>query len=274
MQRLLVFQSLWGMQCLRGRAETSLEAKLDAIADAGFDGVTEHFHERAAVERLVPLLRERGLDVEGQVFPTSVEELAPALELAREFGVHHLTVQADVRPRAYADSLRLLEGWMRLADEAGVPVYFETHRGRLTNDLLQMLDLLRDLPALRLTADLSHYVVAREFPFPVPAEMQAQVGELLRRAWAIHGRVASPGQVQVEISFAQHRPLLEQFVAWWQALMRDWRGRAGPDDSLAFTCELGPRPYAISGPDGEDLSDRWQEALQLKDIARQAWARA
>jgi hypothetical protein len=38
--------------------------------------------------------------------------------------------------------------------------------------------------------------------------------------------------------------------------------------------ELGPPHYAITTPDGAELSDRWQEALLLKDWARSLWAQA
>jgi hypothetical protein len=51
-----------------------------------------------------------------------------------------------------------------------------------------------------------------------------------------------------------------------------WQRGAGPDDSLAFVCELGPKPYAIIGRDGNDLSDGWQDALLLRDIAQGLWA--
>ncbi|MEY4711399.1 MAG: hypothetical protein RIS88_849 [Pseudomonadota bacterium] len=54
---------------------------------------------------------------------------------------------------------------------------------------------------------------------------------------------------------------------------RSWRRRASAHSTLTFLCELGPAPYAITGVDGYELSDRWQEALTMKDEVRTLWAR-
>lgn len=273
MHKLLIFQSLWGMQRLLGQAaEPCLEDKIAKIAKAGFDGVTDHFYDRAHVAPLMALLREHGLSIEGQVFPRTIADLAPALEMAGEFGCHHITIQAMTCPMTAKDCLPLLEGWQRLAEQAKVAVYIETHRGRMTNDLAFTMQVLDIYPNLHLTADLSHYVTAREMELPIPSETDAMIERILDHSWAFHGRVAGSHQVQLPLSYPQHQPWIAQFERWWRAGFTSWQKRAAQNATLSFTCELGPAPYAITGSDGADLTDRWAEALFLKNKIRQLWA--
>ena len=272
MQKLLVFQSLWGMERLRSEErELTLPEKIERIAAAGFDGVTDHFYDRRHVAPLMALLRDHNLGIEGQVFPRNVDELAPALEMAAEFGCHHITIQADVCPMTVAACVPILEGWQRMAEQAGVRVYVETHRGRMTNDLLFTMGLLDAFPALQFTVDLSHYVVAREINLPVRNDIEAMITRILEHGWAMHGRVAGSHQVQLELSFPQHQAWFRQFENWWAAGFRSWRERAADDATLSFTCELGPAPYAITGADGRDQSDRWAEACLLRERIKQLW---
>jgi len=271
-QKLLVMQSLWAMERRHtDGVERTLEENIRMISDAGFDGVSAFYTTREQVRALDSLVKPLGLQVEGQCFPKSVDDLKPVLELATEFGVHHLDLQPDVRPRTLAEGVALLDGWQRLAEEVDFPVYIETHRDRLTTDLFYTLDLLDERPDTRLLADLSHFLVGREFAMPVSDLNHAYIHRILDNSWAFHGRVASREQVQIEISYPAHKVWVDLFMDWWRYGFASWRQRAGQNDSCSFTCELGPKPYAIIGRDGNDTTDRWAEALQMRDAIRQLW---
>jgi len=38
-----------------------------------------------------------------------------------------------------------------------------------------------------------------------------------------------------------------------------------------FLCELGPPEYAMTGADGYELSERWEESLLMKEQIRGVW---
>jgi hypothetical protein len=271
-QKLLCYQSLWAMERRRPDGlEWSLDEKLHMIVDAGFDGAGVRFVAREEARQVTDFLRAHGKTWQAQCYPSSVDDLRPVLDLVEEFGADHINLQPDVRPYDIEDCIPLLAGWTELAERAGVALNVETHRDRMTTDLHFTLHLLDRFPALRLTADLSHYVVGREFAWPISDENHAQIRRILDNTWAIHGRVASREQIQVQISFPHHRDWLDLFTGWWRYAIRSWRQRAEPDATLTFLCELGPPEYAMTGPDGYELSDRWQEALALKDLVRALW---
>jgi len=273
-QTLAVLQSMWAMERRRPDGqEWSLPEKLEMIRDAGFDGAGVRFIDPAYAREVTSFLKAHGMIWQAQCYPQKVEDLAPVLELVAELGADHVNLQPDVRPRTLAACVPYLEGWRRMAERAGVALNIETHRDRMTTDLFFTLDLLDAFPDLRLTADVSHYLVGREFAWPIDETNHAMIHRIMDNAWAIHGRVASREQVQIELGFPQHQGWVGLFMGWWEYAIRSWRRRAGADARLTFLCELGPSPYAITGADGSDLSDRWQDAQELMRMIRALWDR-
>jgi hypothetical protein len=276
---LHVYQSLWGMEQLPFRCNTewTLEEQFDLIVEAGFDGISLSFTDAdSAIRRCRPAI-ERGLRIQAMYFPTTVDGLKPVFRTIEAVGrehVDHLNLQPNVRPHTLEASIPYLLGWQELADDFGTAMYVETHRDRMTTDLFFTLRLLDAVPRLRLTADLSHFLVGREFAIPVDAENHAMMHRIVQRSRAFHGRVASREQVQVQTSFPQHQPWVDLFAGWWLEGFRHFRATQEEDEILTFTCELGPPWYAITGPDGAELSDRWTEALQLAQLARGLWDQA
>jgi hypothetical protein len=272
MQKLLVYQSLWAMERRRPDGiEWTLPEKLEMIRDAGFDGCGVRFFDFDYAKTVSEFLGSNGMSWQAQCYPKAVEDLEPILDHVRQLGADHINLQPDVKPYDIEDCVPYIEGWLSLAEQADVELHIETHRDRMTTDLLFTLHLLDRFPDLRLTGDLSHYVVGREFAWPVSDENHGYMHRILDNCWGFHGRVASREQVQVQISFAHHKDWLDLFMHWWEYGFRSWRRRAPKDATLTFLCELGPKEYAMTGPDGYELSDRWQEALMLKDMVRNLW---
>lgn len=275
MQKLLVYQSMWAMERRAPDGmEWSLEEKLTMIRDAGFDGAGVRFFDFEQARAHVEILKDYGLTWQAQCYPQSVDDLKPILDNVAKLGAEHLNLQPDVRPYRVEECIPYIEGWRRLADQAGVRMHIETHRDRMTTDLFFTLHLLDCFPDLKLTGDISHYLVGREFAGPpISDENHRLMHRILENCWGFHGRVASREQIQVPISFPHNKPWVDLFMGWWDYGFRSWRRRAGPDATLTFLCEMGPKPYAITDRNDADLADRWMEAQMMKDMIRGLWAR-
>ncbi len=172
-----------------------------------------------------------------------------------------------------AEGAEIVRAWLVMCDAAGIPAMIETHRDCITTDMFYMLQLIETWYEMPVCADLSHYVVGREFGWPIDDRTQGQVRQILGRSKGFQGRVASREQIQVQISFPHHKDWLDLFLGWWEEGFRLWRAREPADAILNFLCELGPKEYAITGPDGYEQSDRWDEALMIKRLVREIWDR-
>jgi hypothetical protein len=269
--QLRVFQALWAMDKLNS-PELPLGAKFDQVRDAGFDGMAIDLGALSLdeAEATVPHFKRTGLSGGLTAFPNSVEALRPALELAQRIEAPFVVVIGQEMPVALRDMIPLIEGWMRLAEDEGMPIQFETHRNCITNDLFTTVQLLDAVPNMRLAADLSHYVVDREMPCPPTPMLQALIGKILDRSDSFQGRVAARGQIQVALDFAHNAKWVTLFRSWWKEGFDRWSLRHPTGDStLVFLCELGPPDYAITDAQGRELSDRWTEALTLARWARE-----
>lgn len=277
MQRLAVFQSLWAMEQRRpGVPEDPPEAWFERIAEAGFDGVCldPAVDEIEAMRALRPLFESHGLQCMVNAFPHRLDELTPLLRLAKELNAVCVNVIGQVMPLTVREGVQVLRRWLEDAEREGITLLFETHRDCTLNDLHYAVRVLERMPELRLAADLSHYVVDREMRLPLTPTDAMHMQLILERADCLQGRVASREQVQVQIEFPQHQAWVRQFRDWWEEGIRLWRQRSAADATLLFLCELGPPPYAITDASQQELSDRWEEALTIRDWVREMWARS
>jgi len=273
-QQIEFYQSLWAMERrIPGQGEPRLEESIAKVAEAGFQGLGMDLamSDVPLVKAARPLLEARGLKCLFNGFPRSDDELRFMLDLAKDFGAPFLSVIGQVTPTRLEEMIVVAERWIDIAKQSGQPLLFETHRHGLLNDLYPILEMLKAIPSMALCADLSHLVVDREFSLPLAPEADSMIERVLDRSEAFQGRISSNQQIQLPIGFAQHQGWVEQFFVWWRRGLNGWRARAPAEAKVTFLCELGPAPYAITGADGLELSDRWDAALAIRARVSELW---
>ena len=275
MQKLEVYQSLWAMDFRNPNVPERGHARnFEIMAEAGYDGVCldPAVSDLAKYEATLPYFEKYGLKSMVNLFPRKSRDMGVLLDFARRANATKINVIGQVTPVSVAGAIPLIYRWMDQAEAKGMELLFETHRDSLLNDLYYTLEVLDAIPELLLTADLSHFVLEREFTLPLSLRDRSFLQRIHDRSDCFQGRVASREQIQVQLDFPQHAPWVSLFKQLWKEGLRSWRARNAPDAICVFLCELGPPPYAITDANRLELSDRWQEALTIRAWVRELWA--
>lgn len=276
--KLLVEMSWWGMNGLTGTAghASTIQEKVKLIAENGFDGINAFIPASDESTHWKELLEQYSLSYSVNAYPSSIEDMDKFMESAVAFGnVGYINAQV-MRPFLIGDqALELLSGIDALSRQARIPVFVETHRGTITQDLIRTKQFLEALPTLRLTIDYSHYVVAGEL-HTISPEAEEMLQGLLPNAYSIHTRISNGEQIQIDPGAAGEHPMLPHFARWWESAMKHWRlGNRRPGDKFPVVIELGPAPYAITVDEAAsrqtEVSDRWSQSLYLKQLVKQLW---
>ncbi len=184
---------------------------------------------------------------------------------------------------------RLVEAILAASRKYGLPIFIETHRATITQDLWRTVQITRKFPEVRFNGDFSHYYCGQELVYGDWATKLAFMEPIFARVGFMHGRIASPGCIQVPIDVdIESRPsqahgvidYLDHFKELWTLAMLGFLRTATQGDVLIFAPELlaGTHYYARLFPDGSgqlvEESDRYAQALLYKDLARTCFAEA
>jgi hypothetical protein len=200
-----------------------------------------------------------------------------------------LTVHAGWGLEGDEEAFRIVDAILTASDRHGLPVFVETHRATITQDLWRTVQIAGKFPELRFNGDFSHYYCGQELVYGNWDEKVAFMEPILERTGFLHGRIASPGCMQVPIGpDPASRPLqahgradyLAHFRELWIRAMTGFLRHAVSGDVLIFAPELlsGNSYYARLFPDGSgqmvEESDRYAQALLLNGLARSCFAEA
>ena len=269
--RLEVRHSLWSLIRLPMNSETewTLDEKFSRVAAAGFEGVECWLDDESEREHREALDRH-GLRLALGHHPHSLEDVKATLERAKRLDADYVFAQPLNPFVPLPEAAKFLREATKMAHDAGLCFFVETHRNNVPESLIQALQLLELIPELRFTGDFSHYVVISEFYGLAYERAIERMMPVLERTSHMHGRISNGEAVQVDVGDGSGQTA-QFFVEIWTAAMREWRKGAGPGDVFPFASELGPPWYAITLPDGSEFSDRWEQSLVMKRLAEQAW---
>jgi sugar phosphate isomerase/epimerase len=223
-------------------------------------------------DEIAKRIQAAGMRLVLQCYPMTGPDIAAPLDLAAKHGAMHVNVHAATPHLSEDETASRIGRMIEEGKKRNLPVLFETHRGRFTQDLYRTTQLCKRLPEMKLTLDVSHYIVSEEKVGPTD-ELKPFLDVLLDHVEMIHGRISNGQQIQVDIGDGSG-PLAQSYKKLWSEAMRRWRARNPVGSALIFEPELGPPDYAIRDLTGQEFSDRWEQTLTLKRLGEEAWKEA
>jgi hypothetical protein len=209
-------------------------------------------------------------------------DAAPLAELHAGIGHECLTVHVGWGIEDDDRVDRLLDATLTASERHRIPIYIETHRATITQDMWRTVRLTERFPEIRFNGDFSHYYTGQEMVYGGLDMKLDFLAPVFDRVKFIHGRIGNPCCMQVTIGDGQGRPrqasgdidFLEDFKKIWSRAFAGFLRNAEPGETLIFCPEIlsGQYYYAreFPGPDGQlrEESDRYHDALVYRELAR------
>lgn len=249
----------------------TLEA-FDAIQAVGFDGV--QFGTPGTARELSHC---RGLGL-GLAASGRVNVPSEADTLAQQFandGYECATLHVGWGLEDDQQACRLIESVIEASRKWRIPLYIETHRATIFQDIWRTVQFLHQFPDVEINADFSHWYTGQEMVYGGLEQKVSFLAPVFDHVRFIHGRIGNPGCMQVRID-----PNTEDEPIYVQHFKRLWTLCFESGGRICFAPELLAPDicYARTFPNDEGItveeSDRWEQSLLLKRIAEQCFEQA
>lgn len=276
------------------RSMWSAPAEWDALfaqtTAAGFDGIEGPLPEtRAALIELKQRLADANLEFVAEAttgldpagaddwwvpspkagVERHLDDLARTLDRAPEVGALFVTTMCGYDAWSLDRNLEFFGYALELEAQSGLAIGFETHRSRSLFNPWITRDILTQLPAMKLTCDLSHWCVVCERLIDAEEDVLALVAE---RALHVQCRVGSPQQAQVaDPRDPAHARSLAAHERWWDRIW-DAQARRG-FARTTMTPEFGAEGYLQTLPfTGQPVADLWDVICWMSRRQRDRFA--
>ena len=238
-----------------------------AIAKAGFGGIQDGNPE---------LCKEFNLQITAHARVNKVGDLEDLLPVWKSLNYNCATVHLGWGMESDLQMDELVNYIIQCSTRYNFPIYIETHRATITQDMYRTVEMVKRFPEIRFNADFSHWYTGQEMVYGGLENKLEFIEPVFDRVRFIHGRIGNPGSIQVDIDEAENLNYVMDFKKMWTKSFVGFLKTAQPGDYICFTIELLKSDifYARTIKTNhviQEEGDRWQQALLYKDIIKECW---
>lgn len=252
--------------------EWSLERKIAAVKEAGFDGFMDHLtpRHRKCAERL-------GLQCVGFFRSSKPDDFESLLQSQRDCGAIHVNAHIGDHDTPPSEALQMVRKVISVGEKVGVKPSIEVHRDTCTETpekTFALADAFEHSTGelLPLTWDYSHLAVVKHLLPPFWDRLGVRC-DLLRRSQQFHFRPFNGHHCQIPVTNGRgaFTPEFLDYVPFLDQVLASWLEGAEPGRELIAVPELGPLwlGYGL-----HSFPPSWEESKILRAEIDKRWRRA
>jgi len=123
------------------------------------------------------------------------DEADPIVAKHAARGDQCLTVHAGWGLEDDREVFLLVEAILAAGEKYRLPIFIETHRATITQDMWRIVQIAKRFPEVRFNGDFSHYYCGQEMVYGDLGVKLAFMAPIFQRVGFLHGRIASPGSM-------------------------------------------------------------------------------
>ena len=267
---LKIFGTNWGFV-------GNTDAFCAAIKKEGYDGLEIWWPgTKEKQKELFTALKKYSLDV-GFLCGSSEKEYAAHLDIFKR-QINAASTEYEQKPLyinchsgkdffTYDQNKAFIDHTTAATAKTGIPIYHETHRGRMLFAAHIARQFMEKNPELRLTLDISHWCNVAE---SLLQDQQETVKLALSRTGHIHSRIGHEEGPQVNDPRApEWEAAVKAHLAWWDAVVEQ---KVKSGETLTVLTEFGPPNYLPTVPfTHQPIADQWAINVHMMHLFRKRY---
>lgn len=259
-KKLEFYQTDWGR-------EISWDAFCEKTKAAGYDGLETWFpRDEKSQAALKEALQKHDLKVgflngtnKSVSFAESLKAYTEHFKILIAWKPAYINCHTGNDFYTFEQNKAFIAAANRIAKEHNIPIYHETHRGRFSYNLPDTKKYIEAIPELKLTLDISHWMVVHE---SLLENQDTELDEVLHRSHHIHARIGHAEGPQVNDPEApEWKKAVDRHLDIWEKVIRNkWKTQ----DVFTLTTEFGPADYMPTLPYTRlPVADQWKANVYM-----------